>query len=153
MTAAVSEQQLAADVVGIRFNTGVVSSVLPPVEADKMLLPPPYELRVVQQPPKRPKRLPLPNFNIWTLPSTADIAAAGTGPTEGPGSVLPEEAAATATSLSRPLSSMSAASKAAEPAAPAEESKKSPAVKAGKSAVVRQPSAVVPIAEADDITK
>jgi hypothetical protein len=67
-----NDEQVARDVVGIRFAAGAVFSHLPPVPADKMLLPPPYQLRALSQPPKWPKRLPLTNFKIWTMPAAAE---------------------------------------------------------------------------------
>jgi hypothetical protein len=72
-----NDEHVTRDVIGIRFAAGEVFSHLPPVPADKMLLPPPYQLRVLSQPPKWPKRLPLTNFKIWTIPAIEGTTADG----------------------------------------------------------------------------
>lgn len=151
--AGVPEQQLVASVIGIRFHCGVVSSRLPPVEEDKMLLPPPYVLRVLSQPPKRPKRLPLANFKIWTLPPSTDEISAGADGSEGARLI---EAPGPADPVSRPASSLSGVSK-AEGGTSLEDGKKSPqprAAGAGKAA--GKASAAVPppvVEEQDEATK
>lgn len=107
---------VAQAVAGISFTTGVVASVLPLVPEDELLLPPPYELRVLQQPQKRPKRRALANFKIWTA-GPAQQASAGTDSCAD-GSVVPAlklEGAASAASpvgsnpSSRPTSSRAGA--------------------------------------------
>lgn len=62
--AAVNQQ-----VVGITFTTGTVSAVLPLLPDDQDLLPPPYEMHVLQQPVKRVRRRTLNNFRVLTLHS------------------------------------------------------------------------------------
>jgi hypothetical protein len=77
----VDADAVARGVVGITFKTGVVSAVLPLIPADQDLLPPPYELRVLQQPQKRPRKRPLTNFKILTL--KLPLSAAPVGGSEG----------------------------------------------------------------------
>jgi hypothetical protein len=107
------------DVVGISFSSGMMSSVLPAAPEDEALLAPPYELRVLQQPQKRPRRRALPNFKILTLHTPPAPAEGEQAPAEdGPVPALNLEAAAFATlgstsGDSRPASSRSGAGSAA----------------------------------------
>lgn len=100
-------------VVGISFATGVMSSVLPPVASDEGLLPPPYELRVLQQPQKRTKRRVLPNFKLLTLhtppavvPPPSDGVNSNSGAAEAavPALKLDGAVAASLTAVSSPSS-------------------------------------------------
>lgn len=136
----VDADAVARGVVGITFKTGVVSAVLPLTPEDYDLLPPPYELRVLQQPQKRARRRALTNFKILTLKS-APVPPAGSesAPVDGAVPALKLEAAASAASAltsnpnSRPVSSRdngaaaAASEPAATPAAPA-----APAAASGK---------------------
>jgi len=67
VAAAAPEEKVSEAAIGISFNADKVNSVLPPVPADQLLLPPPYELRVLPQPQRRGKRRPLTNFTVWTM--------------------------------------------------------------------------------------
>lgn len=58
---------VAQAVVGISFNQGQVQSVLPLVEADQQLVPPPYVMRIVQRPRARSARTPLTKFKVLTV--------------------------------------------------------------------------------------
>lgn len=133
------EAQVARDVVGIRFAAGQVSSHLPPVPADKMLLPPLYELRVLTQPPKWPKRLPLANFKVWTLP-----AATSSAPADDLASAMHQAESSDAGGgvSSRPLSGLSKLGT-AEGASPSPRGKNTPRGKSASTAAAssRPPSA------------
>lgn len=103
------------DIVGISFSSGIMSSVLPAAPEDEALLTPPYELRVLQQPQKRPRRRALTNFKILTLRTPTAPAESEQAPAdEGPVPALNLEAATSATlgstaGNSRPASSRSGA--------------------------------------------
>jgi hypothetical protein len=146
------DEQVTRDVVGIRFAAGEVSSHLPPLPADQMLLPPPYQLRVLSQPPKWPKRLPLTNFKIWTMPAAADSAA-----TDG-GDSAPSRAESADVGGgvgSRPLSGLSKLGT-AEGTSPSPRSKNTPRGKSASTAAVasRPPSAPPqPVQAEDDAAK
>jgi hypothetical protein len=133
------DPQVARDVVGIKFAAGEVSSHLPPVPADEMLLPPPYELRVLSQPPKWPKRLPLTNFKVWTLPPASDAAPADESGTAVSRAESPDVAGGVG---SRPLSGLSKLGT-AEGTSPSPRSKNTPRGKSASNAAAasRPPSA------------
>jgi hypothetical protein len=133
------DAQVARDVVGIKFTAGEVSTHLPPVAADKMLLPPPYELRVLSQPPKWPKRLPLTNFKVWTLPAASSGAPADDATAAQHRAESPDAGSGVG---SRPLSGLSKLGT-AEGASPSPRGKNTPRGKRASTAAVpsRPPSA------------
>lgn len=137
VSAEADDEQVARDVVGIRFAAGKIFSYLPSVPADKMLLPPPYQLRVLPQPHKWPKRLPLTNFKIWTMPTAAESAGA-----DEPGSALShaESDEVAGSAGSRPLSGLSKLGT-AEGTSPSSRSKSTPRAKGTAAALSRPPSA------------
>jgi hypothetical protein len=131
-------------VVGITFTTGTVSAVLPLLPEDQDLLPPPYEMHVLQQPQKRAKRRTLNNFRVLTLrspPAPTDSSQAATDAAV-PALKLDAAAASTATSApsSRPVSSRGTdhAQTAAHPAVPA------PAAAPAPAALIRAASKMTP---------
>ncbi len=65
---ATSAVQLCHSVRGISFCSGLLVSEMPPVPEDALLVPPPYDMRVLAQPPKPSKRSPLTRFKVWTVP-------------------------------------------------------------------------------------
>lgn len=71
-----SEFEVHAAAVGIAFYLGKVSTVLPPVAADALLVPPPYVLRVLKRPKERRDRGAPAHFRLWTAPA-GDIGEAG----------------------------------------------------------------------------
>lgn len=113
-------------IVGITFTTGVVSSVLPAASEDQALIPPPYELRMLQQAQKRARRRALTNFKVLTL-ITPPVPAEVENPSASDGAVPAlnlEGAASAATALgskpnSRPVSSRSNTTSGADAAAAA----------------------------------
>lgn len=107
-------------VVGITFTTGVMSSVLPAAPEDQALLPPPYELRVLQQPQKRARRRALNNFKIMTLLTPlAPAQSPKSSTTDGAVPALNLEAAASvATALGSKPNSRPASSRSNPPADP-----------------------------------
>lgn len=60
--------------VGVSFDMGKVLTVLPPVAADALLLPPPYVLRVLQRPKERRGKGAPAHFTLWTAPPEAAAA-------------------------------------------------------------------------------
>lgn len=128
VSAETDDAQVGRDIVGIKFTAGVLSTHLPAVSADQLLLPAPYELRVLAQPPKWPRRLPLSKFKIWTLPAAAgsvDSAASSSADPAAAGAALHSRAESPVVggmeAGSRPVSSLSGLSKVgtAEGAVPA----------------------------------
>jgi hypothetical protein len=119
-------------VVGITFTTGTVSAVLPVLPEDQELLPPPYEMHVLQQPQKRAKRRTLNYFRVLTLrspPAAADSSQVASD-TAVPALKLDTAAASAATSApsSRPVSSRGTEhTAAADPAASAPAAAPAPA--------------------------
>jgi hypothetical protein len=123
--AEVEADAVACGVVGITFKTGVVLAVLPLIPADQDLLPPPYELRVLQQPQKRARKRALANFKILTLKSPLPVAPVGGSEgavSEGTVPALKlQAAAAVASALASTPNSRPASSRGPGPAgAPAE---------------------------------
>lgn len=119
----VAEAEAAAvsrQVVGITFTTGAVSAILPLRPEDHDLLPPPYEMQVLQQPQKRARRRTLSNFRVLTLhspltPADSQVSSEGAVPTLKLESAM---SAGTSAPNSRPASSRHAEQAAAD-AAPA----------------------------------
>lgn len=59
--------EVAARILGIRFACGAVSSALPAVEEDALLVPPPYELRQLSRPLPRKVKNPSGRFKLLTV--------------------------------------------------------------------------------------
>eukprot|EP00775_Hariotina_reticulata_P008964 gene8964-9139_t len=155
--AAAPEAMVSQAAVGISFNADRVGTVLPPVPADQLLLPPPYELRVLPQPQRRGKRRPLTNFTVWTMlplegeaasKSGDDVAASSLADRHSPSPVGEQ------TSHSRPLSSRSGAGEAGAASGVITKAN-TPRVKNGKEvvssskSVAAEPASVTAASEAD----
>lgn len=77
-----AEGDVAHGIVGVQFDLGKVSTVLPAVPDDALLIPPPFELRVLQRPKDRRRKSAASNFKLWTggAAGSGGEAAAGQTP-------------------------------------------------------------------------
>jgi hypothetical protein len=111
VAAAAPQEKVSEAAIGISFIADKVNSVLPPVPADQLLLPPPYELRVLPQPQRRGKRRPLTNFTVWTmlLPEGEAIKPGDDATASSAANTRTQSPVGDQEAYSRPLSSRSGA--------------------------------------------
>lgn len=62
--------------LGMRFECGMPNCPLPLVPADQMLVPPPYELRMLTRPRTRTQRPPCGRFKVLTVTAGTYLEAA-----------------------------------------------------------------------------
>jgi hypothetical protein len=123
VTASGVRDSVLLDVVGVTFELGIATSILPPVSDDKLLVPPPYELRILPKPRNRVAKVHSGKFKLLTVvPAAAVCTSEGLQPlSESEGLTLsrrtsttsPAAALGAAGSLSLPLGAGAAGSKTA----------------------------------------
>ena len=69
--AGTAQDSVLLDVIGVSFELGVAKSILPPAATDKLLVPPPYELRVLPRPRNRAARPQSGRFKLITVVPSA----------------------------------------------------------------------------------